>query len=234
MQNATVLVTGGSGFIGSHVVDALIQAGARPRIFDMEPSPYHSPAAVRTCLGQLGDREALEEAMRDDVSAMLAIEKRLEERVVGQDQALATVAQRLRTYHAGMGEPGKPVGVFLFSGPSGVGKTETAIALAETLYGGERNMIVVNMSEYQEAHSVSRLKGSSEMMIEERGNTVGAMRTSTSLGIVTRSSASLASSQSSSASRTRRLTTMCRCSPRPSAIRPTAEAEALGVQQIRP
>ncbi|MEA2295472.1 MAG: UDP-glucose 4-epimerase [Solirubrobacteraceae bacterium] len=63
MQNLTVLVTGGSGFIGSHVVDALITAGIRPRIFDMEPSPHHPAPAVRTCLGQLGDREALEDAM---------------------------------------------------------------------------------------------------------------------------------------------------------------------------
>src|SRR6185312_10058314 len=66
---------------------------------------------------------------------------------------------RMQTYHADLGEPGKPTGVFLLVGPSGVGKTETAITLADLLYGGERTMITVNMSEYQEAHSVSGLKG---------------------------------------------------------------------------
>jgi type VI secretion system protein VasG len=98
--------------------------------------------------------------MRDDLSSMLAIEERLGGRVIGQDQALGNVAQRLRTYHAGMAEPGKPVGVFLFCGPSGVGKTETALALADLMYGGDRGLTTINMSEYQEPHTVALLKGS--------------------------------------------------------------------------
>ncbi|MCR9221357.1 MAG: type VI secretion system ATPase TssH [Alphaproteobacteria bacterium] len=97
--------------------------------------------------------------MRDEIAGVLALEDRLRARIVGQDHALAAVARRIRTYRAGLDDPGKPVGVFLFVGPSGVGKTETALGLAELLYGGERNLITVNMSEFQEAHTVSALKG---------------------------------------------------------------------------
>ena len=81
-------------------------------------------------------------------------------RVIGQDHALEQIAERVRIAKANLDDPGKPKGVFLLVGPSGVGKTETGIALAEALYGGERSLIVINMSEYQEAHSVSGLKGS--------------------------------------------------------------------------
>jgi type VI secretion system protein VasG len=98
--------------------------------------------------------------LRDEIKTVLGLSAALEERVVGQTHALDAIAQRVRTSRASLDDPNRPVGVFLLVGPSGVGKTETAIALAETLYGGERNMIVVNMSEYQEAHTVSRLKGS--------------------------------------------------------------------------
>ncbi|SFN87549.1 type VI secretion system protein VasG [Mesorhizobium sp. NFR06] len=83
----------------------------------------------------------------------------LSERVVGQDHAMEMIARRVQTSRAGLGAPEKPVGVFLLCGPSGVGKTETALALAETLYGGEQNLISINMSEFQEAHTVSTLKG---------------------------------------------------------------------------
>lgn len=83
----------------------------------------------------------------------------LGERVVGQDHAMEMIARRVQTSRAGLGAPEKPVGVFLLCGPSGVGKTETALALAETLYGGEQNLISINMSEFQEAHTVSTLKG---------------------------------------------------------------------------
>jgi type VI secretion system protein VasG len=83
----------------------------------------------------------------------------LAERVVGQDHAMEMIARRVQTSRAGLGAPEKPVGVFLLCGPSGVGKTETALALAETLYGGEDNLISINMSEFQEAHTVSTLKG---------------------------------------------------------------------------
>src|SRR4029453_15540230 len=98
--------------------------------------------------------------LRDEINTVLNLRDALAERVVGQSHALEAIAQRIRTSRASLDDPNRPVGVFLLVGPSGVGKTETALALAETLYGGERNMITVNMSEYQEAHSVSRLKGS--------------------------------------------------------------------------
>lgn len=98
--------------------------------------------------------------LRDEIKTVLTLRETLEERVVGQSHALEAIAQRIRTARAGLDDPARPVGVFLLVGPSGVGKTETAIALADLLYGGERNMVVVNMSEYQEPHSVSRLKGS--------------------------------------------------------------------------
>jgi type VI secretion system protein VasG len=98
--------------------------------------------------------------LRDELAAVLNLEADMARRLVGQDQALAAIARRIRTYRADLGEPRKPVGVFLLVGPSGVGKTETALTLAELLYGGERNVITVNMSEYQEAHTVAKLKGS--------------------------------------------------------------------------
>ncbi|MEP1930022.1 MAG: AAA family ATPase, partial [Roseibium sp.] len=83
----------------------------------------------------------------------------LSERVVGQDHAMRMIANRIQTSYAGLGAPEKPIGVFMLCGPSGVGKTETALALTETLYGGEQNLISINMSEFQEAHTVSTLKG---------------------------------------------------------------------------
>jgi type VI secretion system protein VasG len=99
--------------------------------------------------------------MRSDMlDAILTLEARLRERVRGQEAALKTVAEAIRIAHAGIRNPGTPVGVLLFVGPSGVGKTETAIGLAEALYGGERFMTTINMSEFQEKHTVSRLIGS--------------------------------------------------------------------------
>jgi type VI secretion system protein VasG len=96
----------------------------------------------------------------DQIQAVLDLEKRLGERVRGQPDALKTVGEVVRISFAGIRNPGQPVGVLLFVGPSGVGKTETAVALAEALYGGERFMTTVNMSEFQEKHTVSRLIGS--------------------------------------------------------------------------
>jgi len=98
--------------------------------------------------------------VKDEIKTVLNLKPLLEERVVGQPHALEQLAQRIRTARANIEDPNKPKGVFLFVGPSGVGKTETALALAEILYGGERNLVTINMSEYQEAHSVSGLKGS--------------------------------------------------------------------------
>ena len=96
----------------------------------------------------------------DEINAVLNLSGTLRERVLGQDHALEAIAQRIRTSRAGLTDPKRPIGVFLLVGTSGVGKTETALALAESLYGGERNLISINMSEYQEAHTVSSLKGS--------------------------------------------------------------------------
>ena len=97
--------------------------------------------------------------VRDEISAVRSLPATLAERVIGQDGALAQICERVQTARAGLADPKKPLGVFLLAGPSGVGKTETALALAEALYGGEQNLITVNMSEYQEAHTVSSLKG---------------------------------------------------------------------------
>ncbi|MBL8729323.1 MAG: type VI secretion system ATPase TssH [Planctomycetes bacterium] len=96
----------------------------------------------------------------DQIQAVLQLAKRLSGRVLGQDHALEAIARRIQTSRAKLDNPSRPVGVFLLVGPSGVGKTETALALADALYGGERNLITINMSEYQEAHTVSSLKGS--------------------------------------------------------------------------
>jgi type VI secretion system protein VasG len=98
--------------------------------------------------------------VKDEIETVLSLEKHLGSRVIGQNHAMEALAQRIRTSRAGMEDPQKPIGVFLLVGPSGVGKTETALALADLLYGGERNVITINMSEFQEAHTVSTLKGS--------------------------------------------------------------------------
>ncbi|MBM7068823.1 type VI secretion system ATPase TssH [Actibacterium sp. 188UL27-1] len=95
----------------------------------------------------------------DEVQAILTLVDRLQERVVGQDHGLKMIAKRIETNRAKLDNPDKPIGVFMLAGPSGVGKTETALALAEAIYGGEQNVITINMSEFQEAHTVSLLKG---------------------------------------------------------------------------
>jgi type VI secretion system protein VasG len=98
--------------------------------------------------------------VKDEIRTVMNLQGMLDERVLGQRHASAIVAQRVRTARANLEDPNKPKGVFLFVGSSGVGKTETALALADLLYGGERKLVTINMSEYQEAHSVSGLKGS--------------------------------------------------------------------------
>ena len=97
--------------------------------------------------------------VKDEIASVLDLDGHLRKRVIGQDHALAAIAQRIITSRARLDDPGKPVGVFMLVGPSGVGKTETALALSDLLYGGERNLITINMSEFQEAHTVSTLKG---------------------------------------------------------------------------
>jgi type VI secretion system protein VasG len=95
----------------------------------------------------------------DEVETVLNLAGILNKRIVGQSHGLEMIAKRIETNRARLDNPNKPIGVFMLCGPSGVGKTETALALAETLYGGEQNIITINMSEFQEAHTVSTLKG---------------------------------------------------------------------------
>ena len=98
--------------------------------------------------------------VKDEIQMVLELPSILKRRLIGQDHALELISQRIQTSRASLDDPNKPVGVFMLVGPSGVGKTETALALSDLLYGGERNMITINMSEFQEAHTVSTLKGS--------------------------------------------------------------------------
>jgi type VI secretion system protein VasG len=97
--------------------------------------------------------------VKNEIETVLGLAGVLGQRVIGQDHALELIAKRIQTARAGLENPDKPIGVFLLVGPSGVGKTETALTLAEALYGGEQNVITINMSEFQEAHTVSTLKG---------------------------------------------------------------------------
>ncbi|MCO5082343.1 MAG: type VI secretion system ATPase TssH [Rhizobiaceae bacterium] len=97
--------------------------------------------------------------VKDEVQTVLQLAEIMGRRVVGQDHGLRMISKRIETNRAKLDNPNKPIGVFMLCGPSGVGKTETALALAESLYGGEQNMITINMSEFQEAHTVSALKG---------------------------------------------------------------------------
>jgi len=98
--------------------------------------------------------------MKDEISTVLSLPSLLGQRVIGQNHALDIISQRISTSRARLDDPNKPIGVFMLVGPSGVGKTETALALSDLLYGGERNLITINMSEFQESHTVSTLKGS--------------------------------------------------------------------------
>ncbi|WP_049613414.1 AAA family ATPase, partial [Yersinia mollaretii] len=98
----------------------------------------------------------LSSLLKDEQTDLLQLENHLATRVVGQDAALVDMAQRLRAAKTGLTSENGPLGVFLLVGPSGVGKTETALALADTLFGGEKSLITINMSEYQEAHTVSQ------------------------------------------------------------------------------
>jgi type VI secretion system protein VasG len=98
--------------------------------------------------------------LKDEHADLLALEQQLGKRVIGQELALEALAQRLRAAKTGLTEESAPLGVFLLVGTSGVGKTETALALADILFGGEKSLITLNLSEYQEPHTVSQLKGS--------------------------------------------------------------------------
>jgi len=97
--------------------------------------------------------------VKNEIDNIIHLADNIEQRIIGQRHALDMIAKRVQTSRAGLDNPNKPIGVFMLAGTSGVGKTETALALAEALYGGEQNIITINMSEYQEAHTVSTLKG---------------------------------------------------------------------------
>lgn len=127
--------------------------GAKPVVFP-EVSAAVVAAIVADWTGIPAGR-----MVKNEASQVLELPTRLGLRVTGQDDALAQIGERILTARAGLGDPRKPVGVFMLAGPSGVGKTETALALAEAIYGGEQNLITINMSEFQEAHTVSTLKG---------------------------------------------------------------------------
>jgi type VI secretion system protein VasG len=98
--------------------------------------------------------------LKDEIATILSLQEHLGRRVIGQPHAMEIISQRVQTSRASLDDPNKPVGVFMLVGPSGVGKTETALALSDLLYGGEHNLITINMSEFQESHTVSTLKGS--------------------------------------------------------------------------
>ena len=97
--------------------------------------------------------------VKDEIKSVLSLADIMKQRVIGQDHSLDLIAKRITTARASLGDPNKPIAVIMLAGPSGVGKTETALTLAETLYGSEKNLITINMSEFQEAHTVSTLKG---------------------------------------------------------------------------
>jgi type VI secretion system protein VasG len=138
-----------------HALEADLEAvqGAEPLV----PSCVSSRVVASVISGWTG--VPVGKILKDEVRAVLALRQMLGDRIVGQPEALETIARRIRTFRAALDDPAKPVGVFLLAGPSGVGKTETVLALADYLYGGERNLVTINMSEYQEAHTVSGLKG---------------------------------------------------------------------------
>ncbi len=168
------------------LVDELLDL--RARLTAAEPAADQDPAALRERLGvvQAGlvqlqgerplilptvDRQAVASVVadwtgipvgrmaRNEIETVLGLPAILGQRIIGQDHAMRMIARRIQTSRAGLDNPGKPIGVFMLAGSSGVGKTETGLALAEALYGGEQNVITINMSEYQEAHTVSTLKG---------------------------------------------------------------------------
>jgi type VI secretion system protein VasG len=165
------------------------KAEATPPPVDVEPTdPQRTPEAIRAELNEAQDKLVqlqgesplilaavdaqaiatvvadwtgipIGRMVRDDAQSVLRLGEILSARVVAQPDALETISRRIRTARARLDNPNKPVGVFLLCGPSGVGKTETALALSEALYGGEQNLVTINMSEFQESHTVSTLKG---------------------------------------------------------------------------
>ena len=161
-------ISGSAGTALSPALDAeALRAELKQLTFELEKIQGETPL-VQVCVNSQAIAEVISgwtgipvgRMMTNEINTVLSLEDRLGQRVIGQSYALASICQRIRTSRANLTDPRRPVGVFLLIGPSGVGKTESALALAEALYGGERNLISINMSEYQEAHTVSGLKGS--------------------------------------------------------------------------
>ncbi|WP_238283008.1 type VI secretion system ATPase TssH [Methylobacterium goesingense] len=165
-------------------IGAALEPGSNPTPPSLPAEPEERRAALKACAERLEaiepearmiyahvDEQAVASVVsdwtgilvgrmvRDEIETVLRLPEILNRRVVGQSHGLAGIAKRIETNRAKLDNPNKPIGVFMLCGPSGVGKTETALALAEALYGGEQNMITINMSEFQEAHTVSTLKG---------------------------------------------------------------------------
>jgi type VI secretion system protein VasG len=140
--------------VGEKAAELAVVQGDCPMVY-----PYVSPAL---CAQVIGDWTGIPvgNMMKDEAQTLLELEQRIGERVIGQNEGLAELAEVIRSAKSGMSNPDAPIGVFLFAGPSGVGKTESALALADLLFGGEKFSTVINMSEYQEKHTVSQLKGS--------------------------------------------------------------------------
>ena len=138
-------------------IGVLDTAAARVALQGEEPLACDARAVAAVISGWTGI--PVGHMLADEVRGILTLKERLAERVVGQPQALDAICRRISTSRAGLEDPAKPKGVFLLCGPTGVGKTETALALADALYGGERNLIAFNMSEFSEPHSVATLKG---------------------------------------------------------------------------
>jgi len=158
----------GNGAVGDATTEpAVLRAELAALTAELESVQGESPL-IRVCVdaGLVGEVISgwtgipVGKMLRDELGTVLSLEQHLGSRIIGQGHALEAVSRRIRTSRAGIEDPNKPVGVFMLVGPSGVGKTETALALSDLLYGGERNVITINMSEFQEPHTVSTLKGS--------------------------------------------------------------------------
>lgn len=127
-----------------------------------EQSLVQAEVSAETVARIVGDWTGIPvgQMMKDEMRAVMELPQRLNNHVFGQQYALEQLCESIMTARAGLADPRKPLGVFMLVGPSGVGKTETALAIAENMYGGEQNLITINMSEYQESHTISTLKGS--------------------------------------------------------------------------
>jgi type VI secretion system protein VasG len=175
--------------VAANIAAGAVAPALAPAAAATEPVPVRDPEALRAELAKLDaelaalqgetpmmrvavDAQIVSEVisawtgipvgkmLKDEISTVLTLSAHLEKRVIGQTHALDIIGQRIQTSRASLDDPNRPIGVFMLIGPSGVGKTETALALADLLYGGEHNLITINMSEFQEPHTVSTLKGS--------------------------------------------------------------------------